>query len=128
MYGGDCVPFLSIDAGRRLLAGLRAVDEYAGTQSMNHTSRIIFGQQPAEAALAARVEETGAALRAIELAPRLCIPAARVLWLTRAHGSCTCDAVACAPEELAAVGIGLTRTMMSDHMVDKYEGALSECI
>ena len=89
MHADDCVPFLSIDSGRKLLAGLRAVEAHANRQPPAYYAPIALGRRPADAKLmgAARFGLSGRDLKPMELAPPLRIPADSVVWIRPLPGS-----------------------------------------
>merc|ERR1719424_1214124 len=88
LHGEDCVPFLSVDAGRRLLASLRAAGTIADTHSALAVSRMVFGRCAPSADLVAAVSRAarGVDLPRVERAPRLLIPASSVVWVRQACG------------------------------------------
>ena len=153
IHSEDCVPFLSVDAGRRLLSGLRAVEEHANSQPPAYYARIALGRRAPDEALIRKAEAgaRGDDLKPIQLAPSLRIPAACVVWLrprtpgfwatrggrwwrrlrtqrgaSSAEDPRSYDAVVCSPALLCEQGIGLSLSMLKDHFVDGYERALSD--
>jgi hypothetical protein len=83
VHADDCVPFLSVDSGRRLLAGLRAVETHTNRQPPAYYAPIALGRRPADAELVrvAQAGLSGSGLSPMELAPPLRIPAAAVVWV-----------------------------------------------
>ena len=82
IHADDCVPFLSVDSGRKLMAGLRAVEAHCNEQPPAYYARIALGRSPADDKLCrvANAAMEGSDLGGIELAPPLRIPADSVVW------------------------------------------------
>lgn len=130
VYADDCVPFLSVRAGREMFAAMHGIDEVARTMASTEVLLTAAGRSPASDELATQAYERVATLADLNAAPELLMPAATFLWM-RSTSMGAFDVVECnttAVAEAVIGGIPLGVKMLADHMTDKYETALDTLV
>ena len=143
VYNCDCVPFLSVRAGREMFAAMHALDDNcrehlvgadAAAGSSSHgaltktIAKVAFGKAEVPEAMVALARERVAKLPVLEAAPELLIPSKRVTWM-RPDSAGGFDGQVCDTERLAEAvlgGVPLGVSMLTDHMTDNYERALNK--
>lgn len=143
VYNCDCVPFISVRAGREMFAAMHALDDScrehlagadAAAGSSSHgaltktIAKVAFGKAEVPEAMVALARERVAKLPVLEGAPELLIPSKRVTWM-RPDSAGGFDGQVCDTERLAEAvlgGVPLGISMLTDHMTDNYERALNK--
>ena len=126
--GKDVVPFLSIDAIRRLVAMLKQVDEI--TKTLNPIDQVLMlrGMKKLPGILVRNVMTGSANLEPLSGAERLEVPGEFVIWMDdtldikpKASAS---DVVLCQPSKMSNLAIRLADEFIVDHLTPRYEERL----
>ena len=132
VHARDCVPFLSVRAGRQLFAALHAVDEEHTSFLPDAASRaqVVQGGAPPPQGLVTLAGKRVAKLPEIDKAPELLMPASSFVWIRSAAldfgdaaDAVSCDTTAAADAVLG--GVPVAAQMLTDHQAPSYEAALA---
>ena len=126
MNGQDVIPFLSMDAIRRLADMLNQVD--AITETMNPIDQLLLSRgwkEPTDD-LVGIVKNGSSDLAPLPGAARLKIPGRFVVWMDKAvetnHAQArTSDVVLCQPSKISNLAIRLADEFILDHLPPRYE-------
>ena len=125
MNGEDVIPFLSIDAIRRLAGMLNQVN--AITETLNPMDQLLMsrGLKKPPDELVRTVKEGSTNLQPLPGAERLKIPGRFVVWMDNAAEdnaqAPTSDVVLCRPSKISNLAIRLADEFILDHLPPRYE-------
>ena len=126
--GKDVVPFLSIDAIRRLVAMLKQVDEITKTLNLIDQVLMLRGMKKLPGILVRNVMTGSANLEPLSGAERLEVPGEFVMWMDDALDSKpqagASDVVLCQPSKMSNLAIRLADEFIVDHLTPRYEERL----
>jgi hypothetical protein len=128
VHENDAVPYLSVHTVRHLLSDLRAVDDEAHNRmTSSERYKVVLGiVPPPKDLIAAVLESEGKSLPPKQGAPKLYIPAEKIVWLREdneiLHGVYRYDILS--PKLMAKRGIRVNPDMLLDHFPPRYEHAL----
>lgn len=126
--GEDIIPFMSVDAIRRLADTLNKVDTII--DNMNPIDRFLIarGLKGAPKELVSIVQDGSVMLESLPGAERLKIPAIVVMWMDDAttatkdnDGTVTTDVIMCVPTKLSNLSMLLADNFILDHLPPRYE-------
>jgi hypothetical protein len=126
--GEDVVPFLSIDAVRRLSDVLYKVDEI--TETMNPWDKVLLARglkEPPEQILEI-VKDGSKDLEPLPGAERLKIPALFVPWMDDSEEEGSTDVAFCRPGKISNLSILLANEFVLDHWPPRYEERFVELL
>jgi Lipase (class 3) len=123
--GKDVIPFLSIDAIRRLVAMLKQVNDI--TKTLNPLDQVLMlrGMKEPPGILVRNVMSGSANLEPLPGAERLEVPGEFVMWMDDALDikpkASASDVVLCQPSKISNLAIRLADDFIVDHLPPRYE-------
>jgi Lipase (class 3) len=136
--GQDAIPFLSVDAIRRLAHMMQEVDEFTKTLYPTDVALMVRGLKTMPPELVQIVVNGSKALPQVSGAERLKIPGQYVLWMDDCAAAAMTrdnhverkksDVVCCRPSELSNLAIHLSDQFIADHMPPRYEERIGDIL